>query len=155
MPLSRDVALGRAFWRQALADRQAAESLWTAGYLASALAACQHAVEKALKAALFIEAGAGGFQLRHDMSSELYHLRRFRLPPREQNQLLALERLLPPPPRRSNRRNTEYPWSSSPTSTRVYHPHAQFRSRQQVRRFLRFCDRLHARLRHTFPELEP
>jgi hypothetical protein len=154
MAISRDIGLGRAFWRQSLADAEEARILLSNGRIASALVSCQHAIEKALKAVLFVEIGENNFQLRHNMSVELGKSIRLQLPLRDMNSLQALEDILPlGGVAGKTRRNTEYPWSTTLLSTRVYHPHAMFRSRLQAQRFLALYDRIQFRVRNAFPEL--
>ena len=153
MQATRDIAFGRAFFRQSLANRDEAEILMNERRFAAALASCQHAVEKAIKAVLYVELGAGNFQLRHDMSAELGLSSRLVLTTREFSRLQELENLLPPSPRRPIRRNTEYPWAYPHRPTRVYYPHVQFRSRRNTERFLKLCTRIQERVRLSFPEL--
>ena len=53
MAISRDIGLGRAFWRQSLADAEEARILLSNGRIAAALVSCQHAIEKALKTVVY------------------------------------------------------------------------------------------------------
>ena len=88
------------------------------------------------------------------MSVELGKSIRLQLPPRDMNSLQALEDILPLGGAvGKTRRNTEYPWSTTPLSTCVYHPHAMFRSCLQAQRFLALYDRIQLRVRNAFPEL--
>jgi HEPN domain-containing protein len=79
MAISRDVGLGRAFWRQSLADAEESRLLLSHGRIAAALVSCQHAIEKALKAALCVEVGEHSFQLRHNISLELWKSQKLKL----------------------------------------------------------------------------
>jgi HEPN domain-containing protein len=94
MAISRDVGLGRAFWRQSLADAEESRLLLSHGRIAAALVSCQHAIEKALKAALCedwftkrkpVEVGEHSFQLRHNISLELWKSQKLKLSSREMN----------------------------------------------------------------------
>jgi hypothetical protein len=70
------------------------------------------------------------------------------------NRLQAIEDLLPLGGTVGKTgRNTEYPWSTTLTSTLVYHPHAMFRSHRQVERFLTLCEHIQSRVRKIFPQL--
>ncbi|MFQ6041163.1 MAG: HEPN domain-containing protein [Candidatus Poribacteria bacterium] len=84
--------MGRAFWRQSLANAEEARILLSDGRIAAALVSCQHAIEKSLKAALFVEIGEHNFQLRHNMSVELGKSVRLQLPLRDMNSLRALQK---------------------------------------------------------------
>ena len=95
MAISRDVGLRRAFLRQSLADAEESRLLLSHGRIAAALVSCQHAIKKALKAALCIEVGEHGFQLRHNMSIELWKSQKLKLSYKEMNRLQDIEALLP------------------------------------------------------------
>jgi hypothetical protein len=112
-----DVSHARAFFRQAEHDLRYATLLRHAGEPAGSVLHCQHAVEKALKAVLYLLHGRDMFVRARPTHEEwatiqtsarglTQALRRAGLEPG----IVALEELLPPRPNVFDQRNSEYPY---------------------------------------------
>lgn len=118
MPGDRtDVSYARAFFRQAEHDLRYASLLRQAGEPAGCVLHCQHAVEKAFKAVLYLLHGREMFARARPTHEEWATLQ---TSARELTQALrragleagivALEELLPPRPSVFDQRNSEYPY---------------------------------------------
>ena len=70
-PTPRDIDVARGFWAQAQEDLLVARLLLTAQRYSSALVACQHAAEKAMKAMMTLQLGDGTFKYDHRMIDAL------------------------------------------------------------------------------------
>src|SRR2546427_10376992 len=70
-PTPRDIDVARGFWAQAQEDLLVARILLTAQRYSSALVACQHAAEKAMKAMMTLQLGDGTFRHDHRMIDAL------------------------------------------------------------------------------------
>ena len=164
-PTPRDIDVARGFWTQAQEDLQAAHILLTAQRYSSALVACQHAAEKAMKAMMTLQLGDGTFKYDHRMIDALSNALPLvfgRLDFACVARIRQLEAWLPKRPLavQGNHTlhtdiNSEYPWSRIGGGAAVMTPAAYFRRKRVAEPYVRAIERLLADLAQTAPILCP
>jgi|RhiMetdeSRZDD1v2_1073273.scaffolds.fasta_scaffold10183_9 HEPN domain-containing protein len=138
-PTPRDIGVARGFWAQAHEDVQVARILLMVRRYSSALVACQHAAEKAMKAIMTLQLGDGTFKYDHRMIDALSNALPLvfgRLDFACVARIRQLESWLPKRPLavQGNHTlhtdiNSEYPWSPIGGGGAVITPAAYFREK--------------------------